>query len=480
MTMKSTILLIVLLAGGFTTVAHAADIPGFTAGYVVRTGHLNADGRVDIFLQHKAKVVPISVDDISFSVPLPPNVGEFVLQQNPSGEFDLVSNLTAQAKQAVKQWAIQSAIDIIRKDLNVDGIFDVLLSDVGTVIPGAKNVIVFAAPGKNSPPSVVRNVDPGLDKFIKDVGGFSDNPNYFASGVSVQCWIVYLQTLHYDSYTLEYYYSYDPYLVCQYYFDPSAFSVPAINFLNRFVPAANSGGIVAQSSDGISISQQLRNLFGIMFFKGALEYGGYPDNECGSLPYPDSDTCAAPRRLGDLVDILRDLVVGARDSVSCSQGVPHHYSLSPGNWAVPLCTIGEPFLTGPQVCSTQVVYHEQLTHPVLGYTLNHTPVREGQPGFAQLGFFGSLDDAGPIVFHVNKPTLWHQNHTVAGHKFHVGYVNRQTVVHNNKAYITTEGGGTGDCKTFNEIVGVSAFTVDDLLIRDHLRTGWTQLHEPIP
>jgi hypothetical protein len=478
--MKKLLLVIGLIAGGFIAVAHAGDSPGFAKDFIARVGDLNGDGRLDIFLQQqKPKVVQISLDDLTFPVPLRPDVGEFVLQQNAAGEFNLVSTLTAQAKQAIKQWAIQSAIKVIARDLNIDGVVDVLLGGVGSVIPGGKNVIVFASPTVNGPPTVVRNVDSVLDKFIKDVGGFSDNPNYFASGVGVQCGTVYIRTLHYDSYTLEYYYTYDPYWVCQYVFDPSGFSIPAINFLNRFVPIANSGQLVAQTSDAISVSQQLRNLFGIDFFKNALEQGGSGGVPwCEDVPWPELDRCDGYGRLGELVDVLRDLTTGARDSVSCSHGVDHHYALAPDNGAISMCELGHPSIS--PFCSTANAYREQLTHPVLGYIRNRTPIRDGQPGVAQFGFWGTWDDGGPLVFHVDKPRLWHQNETLPGHIFYHGWVNRQTIVENNKVYITTEGGGDGDCKTFNEIFGSAVFRSLDVLIWNHLQSGVTQSHDPIP
>jgi hypothetical protein len=173
---------------------------------------------------------------------------------------------------------------------------------------------------------------------------------------------------------------------------------------------------------------------------------------------------------------LRDLTTGARDAVSCSRGVPHFYALWPGAGAREQCAIGE------ANCSTQTVYHEQLTHPVLPYVDRNVPIYEGEYGYAELGYsiLGSLDDGGPIVFHVDKSRLWHQNHTREDHRFHPGHVNRQTVVENGKIYITTVGEGTGDCKTFNEIVGVTAFKMIDKKIRKHVQSGRTATHAPIP
>jgi hypothetical protein len=464
------------MACGFAPTALATESPGFAKEFISRVGDLNGDGRLDIFLQEKKpKIVPIALDDMVIPIPLRPDVGEFVLQQNSSGQFDLISNLTQQAKQAVKQWAIDQAIEILRKDFNLDGIIDVLLGDVGSVIPGGKNVIVFASPDMNGAPSVVRNVDSVLDQFIKDVGGFSDNPNYFASGVYVQCYTIYIRTLHYDSYTLEYYYTYDPYWICDYYFDPSGFSIPAINFLNKLVPVANSGQLVAQTGDAISISQQLRDMFGIDFFRNALQEGGIGGVPwCEGVPWPELEPCAGYGRLGGLVEVLRDLAAGARDAVSCSVGVPHFYSMSPGNGALSQCEIGDQF------CSKQIVYHEQLTHPVTGYLRNGNPIREGQRGTAEVAFPGSWDDGGPIIFHVDKPRFWHQNKTLEGHAFHPGTVSRQTVEHQGEIYITTVGTGTGPCATFNNIVGISAFSTVDLWIKSHVFANITSNHAPIP
>jgi len=471
--MKKKLLLIGLIVAAISSQAFAADWPGFGKDIVVRVGDLNADGRQDIYLQQKTKIVPIMLDDLTIPIPLRPQVGEFVLQQNSAGEFSLISNLTNAAKQAVKTWAINSAIKVITRDLNIDGAIDVLLGKVGASIPGGKNVIIFASPGNYAPPSVVKNVDATLDQFITDVGSFSDNPNYFQSGVYRNCWIVYLRTLHYDPFTLEYYYSNDPYVYCEYVFDPSGFSIPAINFLRKFVPVANSGGIVAQTEAAVSISQQLRNLFGIEFFRGMLEHGGYMNTPCENLPYPQSEDCIQPIRLGGLVKILRDLVTGAQDAPKCSHGVAHHYSLQRS-----MCTLNSSFKPW---CSRQNVYHEQLTHPVLGYLLNDTPIHEGQKGIAQIGVpMFTFDDAGPIVFHVKKPEFWHENHTLPGHDFHEGWVERQTVVVGGDVTITTLGGGTGDCKTFNEIVGISVFKALDVYIWNHVDGQGFVNHDPIP
>ena len=112
----NALLLVGWKAGGFVSTAVATESPGFAKEFISRVGDLNGDGRLDIFLQEKKpKIVPIALDDMMIPIPLRPDVGEFVLQQNSSGQFDLVSNLTQQAKQAVKQWGIAQAIQSIFK-----------------------------------------------------------------------------------------------------------------------------------------------------------------------------------------------------------------------------------------------------------------------------------------------------------------------------------------------------------------------------
>jgi hypothetical protein len=349
---------------------------------------------------------------------------------------------------------------------------------VGSVIPNAHNVFVFGPQNARTPPLVAKSVSGAINQFIQDVGGFSDNPNYFVSGVTVVCGIVYIRTLNYDPYSNEYYYSWDPYLICQYVFDPSGFSIPAINFLNRFVPMANNGEVIAQSTDAVTVSQILEDLFGIEFFKGGFEQAGIPEpSECAMLTAPDSGTCVKHERMAKLGDLLRTWAAKALDALGCANGVPHSYSLSPGAGAIAICPLGHPLSPN---CSEQNVYHEQLTHPVLGYLSNHRPIHEGQTGTAEFGLPGPFDNGGPIVFHVNKPIQWHQNQTLEGHIFHSGYVNRQTVVFENQVYITTVGGGTGVCPTLNEVVGLAVFKTVDAFILFHIRNGVTSQHLPIP
>lgn len=448
----------------FLLISSFAQASGFDGRYSVRTGDLNSDGRTDIYLRYMPRVVLIPVGNTQAPIPIPSDVGEFVLQQNSSGDFTLLTSLTSTQKNTVNQWATQAAISILTKDYNLDNVVDILLKGIGAVISGAHNVIVYASSTKGAPPSVVANVNASLTQFITDVGGFSDNPNYFASGVSVQCQWVYIYTLHYDP-EIGYYYTSDPYLICQFVFDPGSFSIPAINFLNRFVPAANAGEIIAQSSDATSMSQILQQIFGTPFFKGTLEFGGTGDAEgCQVIPPQAIDACLKYERLARLVDVLADLSIQSLATSPCSDGETHHYDLNPSN-TFSICP------TNGNHCSTSNVYWEQLTHPAPGYFYNNTPIYNGQPGTAW---------TQPIVFHVNKPILWHQNETLPGHVFDPGTVTRQTIISGNSIFITTVGTGTGKCKTFNEIIGPALFRSLDAQIANHVNFGITASHDPIP
>jgi hypothetical protein len=99
---------------------------------------------------------------------------------------------------------------------------------------------------------------------------------------------------------------------------------------------------------------------------------------------------------------------------------------------------------------------------------------------AEIGIPGTIDNGGPVVFHVNKPFRWHQNETLPGHGFHHGTVSRQTHAQPDGIYISTVGSGTGDCAKLNKIVGRPLFIVVDMRIGQHVLDPVSPNHEPIP
>lgn len=452
-------LLIGLLLIVATSIAQGA---GFDDRYTARTGDLNGDGRTDIYLRHNPRIVMIPIDDLLAPIPLPNDVGDFVLQQNASGGFDVTSSLSASQKSAVNQWAVQAAISILRKDFNADNVIDVLLKGVGSVITNANDVMVFGSTTKGAPPIHARPVDAAIDQFLTDVNGWLEDPYYFDSGVFIECQIIYLPVLYYIG-DGQYEIRYEPFLDCYYVFDPSGFSNAALNFLSNMLPAIENGEIIAQSPEASNVSQILQQLFGVPFFRNALTQGGNPESspECAATA-----DCVPVERYGRLMDILREL---AKRMGRCTQGVPHHYALD-----TQICS------AGGANCSTQNVYHEQLTHPAPGYLTNNVPVFDGQDGFAELGIPGPFDDGGEIFFIVRKPILWHQNVTKEAHLFYFGTVTRQTHVDGSAIRISTVGDGTGDCKRFNEIVGTASFKMVDLFIKAEIALGRTSQHAPIP
>jgi hypothetical protein len=132
-------------------------------------------------------------------------------------------------------------------------------------------------------------------------------------------------------------------------------------------------------------------------------------------------------------------------------------------------------------CSRQNVYHEQLTHPVLGYLLNDTPIHEGQKGIAQIGVpMFTFDDAGPIVFHVKKPEFWHENHTLPGHDFHEGWVDRQTVSWVAMSRSPPSAGARATARHSTRSFGISVFKALDVYIWNHVDGQGFVNHDPIP
>ncbi len=105
--------------------ASMAQAKGFDGSYTARTGDLNSDGRTDIYLRH-SKTVAVPVGDVEVPIQIRSDVDEFVLQQTSTGEFNIVSSLSGTQLTAVRQWAVQPAIALTTRDLNMDGAYDVL------------------------------------------------------------------------------------------------------------------------------------------------------------------------------------------------------------------------------------------------------------------------------------------------------------------------------------------------------------------
>lgn len=161
---------------------------GFDENYQVYSGDINNDGLTDFYISNKtAKFVPI----ISKNSPVfvrnaryNSDVSNFALIQNSDKTFNIKPSFSVAEQALVDQWA-SSTVNIVLGDFNLDGIIDILLKDVASIISNVLDQIIFAPVSKNAPPQAIREVDNGLSEFFEEVHYWTVNEDYFDDNAPV-------------------------------------------------------------------------------------------------------------------------------------------------------------------------------------------------------------------------------------------------------------------------------------------------------
>ena len=136
---------------------------GFDSDYQVRSGDLNLDGLVDLF--------------VSDASPTNMSVEDFVLTQNADGSFSVLHPLTSTQLGVVSGWPV-SSIEVAGIDLNLDEQGDLVLAGL-LALTGTPDVIVYAPTTSGASIGPTKSVDDELDAFFSDTVSWIVNPNYF-------------------------------------------------------------------------------------------------------------------------------------------------------------------------------------------------------------------------------------------------------------------------------------------------------------
>jgi hypothetical protein len=481
------------IASAVAAPAMAGEYQGFADRYTVHSGDLNADGRPDLHLKFKPPVIPIMMDDITIPIAPPIPVKDFVLQQSATGGFTLISTLTQVQLSAVASWA-EIAAELVYGDFNVDGMIDILIRGVGTFLPSAQDVIVFAPLNHGESPLHVRSWDTGLNRFFRDVAGWVQDPDhYYDPGLVYACQprLVWIPVYEGDEFGNSWW-RWEPVQiqVCGTYLDTTNYSVPALEFLNEFIYSLRFGDLWPQTDEAPQVSQILKTVLGVPIMRDTLEQGGanwgFERSLLPVLNDPDDpttrDSFFARLRLESLFSMLRKLVV---DSFCDTSGTPHSYEMENN-----VCLAGEAGCD-----QSNVYFNEMLYHPITGYWDRKTPFQNGERGYARMGctweIKGACDpldlsgfgitgvgifDGGPIVVWRHDSEYRHQNQTLPGHLFHPGTIDRSSQPDANGVKIRSVGAGTGDCPTLNVLGGLYLVWTVDRFIECHLAGGCAKVH----
>jgi hypothetical protein len=493
-----------LVALFFSVQTYAGDLyQGFADRYSVHSGDLNGDGRVDLRVKYLPPVANINNGDLNVPIPLWNPVGDFVLQQDGTGRFSLVSNLTLDQLRAVASWNTVD-VDLTLSDFNVDGYRDLLLTGVSAVIPGVQDVFVFAPELKGASPTNIRSWDNVLEIFLRDIIGYLTDPaDYYDSGIYYACLpqLVWVQVQHPSPWGGGYWYTWElrQVDVCGNYLDTTNFSVPALKFLNDFVVmldfSSGTGGMIPGEPWESRLSNEFSEMFGVPLMRGVLESGAQDfgvtlglldvllECEINDWTVDCSKAFDWLRLMRFFLSTFREVALKAFCQEFDPPG-PHSYTLT-----------NQVCLFGQAGCNVSNVYFgEMLDHPVTGYwTRKNDPFEHGELGYAELSCndevpglckalytwgvddmflgFGVDDyanfvfDGGPIQVFRFDSLYKHQNKTVEGHLFHPGTVDRKSRQSSSGGVeIFTSGQGNGVCPKLNEIGGKLVFQVLDSFI----------------
>lgn len=143
---------------------------GFDYDYRVYEGDHNQDGNLDFYVR-KTRLILLHGDLIT---PIETQVDGFLLQQNPDGTFEVVSDIPF----SYSGWT-ESAVDIGIQDFNLDGVLDLMLDGIEDIHTFMDDLIVIASPDEGFPPVHVTNIDDTFKQFYTEVSGWTQDANYF-------------------------------------------------------------------------------------------------------------------------------------------------------------------------------------------------------------------------------------------------------------------------------------------------------------
>ena len=140
--------------------------------YEARQGDGDGDGSVDrLYIKRTSEAVGGGLFQ------------DVILQQASGGGFELVAappGSTAAATAA--SWPESTAVELVLKDINLDGFVDILvrgLGGSGGPIAGALDQIVYAPGQKGGSLGALRAVDDSLTDFLSEVSSWTQNPMFF-------------------------------------------------------------------------------------------------------------------------------------------------------------------------------------------------------------------------------------------------------------------------------------------------------------
>jgi hypothetical protein len=142
--------------------------------YQVKTGDINADGKVDVYVKRTSGGV--TGNGVIEST---------ILLQSAAKQFDSLLSPTSSQINIANNWPVASNVETVNSDFNVDGYTDVLIKDLDSVISNVQDQVVYSsAEAFNGNAQSVTAVTEDFQLFFRDVYNWILDPNYFDQAIT--------------------------------------------------------------------------------------------------------------------------------------------------------------------------------------------------------------------------------------------------------------------------------------------------------
>ena len=142
--------------------------------YQVRSGDLNSDGRLDLFIKRTTSgSTPFGIID------------EIILTQTDMQGFSSIPNPTSSQLSTANGWSVANGISPLVNDFNVDGYIDVYLKGVSSVATNADDLIVYSKAGATpNTAEKTKKIDDSFKMFQRDMSNWLIDSNYFDQAIT--------------------------------------------------------------------------------------------------------------------------------------------------------------------------------------------------------------------------------------------------------------------------------------------------------
>jgi len=157
-----------------SVLAHADE---FGVGYKIKFGDFHGDGGRDLFIQAPpAKLILIPFDDMVIPIKTCCTKDLFLVS-NGSGSFTMVNDPTPAQRALAAAWTIAEELIANPRDYDLDGILDLEIVGIRTLISNAEDVILYG--NASSPTPTMVQTTARVRRYWAQVSGWMADNNFF-------------------------------------------------------------------------------------------------------------------------------------------------------------------------------------------------------------------------------------------------------------------------------------------------------------